>query len=166
MHKLLKKYLFNCFLLFLPILIWDAFLTDKLPVHFQSPIFLNNTPVFLKIGENILRILLFATALLMPIKEKVLIQKKGLMLYLIGLFLYFLSWILLIYFPTSDWSTSGPGFLAPAYTPLLWLIGIGAMGTRFYFGIPFHRLIFVLFSIFFVVFHCIHTYIVFVNVTG
>jgi len=108
-----KKYLLNCFLLTLPIMIWNIVLTNKLPKDFQSEIFWKDIPTFLTYGENILRTMVFMLTLLMPLSISTIAQKKGLFLYVGGTMLYFVSWFALIYFPHSGWSTNIFGFMAP-----------------------------------------------------
>ncbi|GEM_PF-576120 len=154
------KYLLNCFLLTLPILVWNIFLTNKLPKAFQPDIFWNKIPVFLTYGENISRAIVFALTLFMPLSIATPLQKKGLLLYLGGTLLYILSWLTLIYFSESQWSNTLLGFMAPAYTPFFWLIGIGLIGDSFYFNLPYRRWLFILTSIIFLVFHNLHTYTV------
>jgi hypothetical protein len=46
---------------------------------------------------------------------------------------YLLSCGLLLV-PDSMWSLSPVGFLAPAYTPLIWLVGLALLGQRLYWG--------------------------------
>lgn len=154
-------YLLNCFLLTLPILVWNILLTNKLPKAFQPEIFGNKIPAFLTYGENISRTIIFAFTLFMPLNIATSLQKKGLILYIGGTLLYFVSWLALIYLPVSYWSNSLLGFMAPAYTPLLWLLGIGLIGDSFYFIFPFRRWFFISTSILFLVFHNLHTYMVF-----
>ena len=156
-NSTIKKYLFNCFLLTLPILIWNIVLTKKLPKDFQPDIFWKDIPAFLTYGENISRIAVFMLSLLIPLSVSTIIQKRGLFLYIIGTILYFASWIALIYFPNTKWSHSALGFMAPAYTPILWLIGIGLIGNSFYFNLPYRRSLFILTSIVFLIFHNLHT---------
>jgi hypothetical protein len=158
------KYLLNCFLLTLPILVWNIFLTNKLPKAFQPDLFWNKIPAFLTYGESISRIIVFILTLLMPLNIITAIQKKGLFFYASGTIIYFASWIILIYFPDSDWSNSILGFMAPAYTPFFWLIGIGLIGDSFYFNLPFRRWFFILASIIFLVFHNLHAYTVFYRI--
>ena len=60
-------------------------------------------------------------------------------MYLAGMIAYLGAWLMLIYAPQSGWSTSLAGSMAPAYTPLVWLTGIGMIGTRLSVRwIPFH----------------------------
>lgn len=149
----MKKYLLNCFLLTLPVMLWNILLTDKLPAVYQPDVFWHNIPDWIAYGENISRGLVFLMAFLIPLPTRKLHQKTGFWLYLIGLALYFTSWILLIEHPNTQWSKSLWGFAAPAYTPILWLMGIALLGerwTRYY----------IIISVLFVVFHCWHCWVV------
>jgi hypothetical protein len=154
----LYKYLFNCFVLTIPILIWNILLTDKLPKTTKSEILIRNISPFIIYTENIVRIIVFTMMAFMPIRIAKPIQKQGLLLFIIGTLIYFISWLLLIYFPDSVWSKSVFGVLSPAYTPALWFIGIGLIGDSFYFNLPYKRWVFILLCIIFLVFHNIHTY--------
>ncbi len=153
----IKKYLLNCFLLTLPIMIWNMLLTNKLPKAFQSEIFWNDIPSFLTYGENVSRIIVFALTFLMPLSILTSRQKKGLFIYIGGTILYFTSWLILIYIPDSKWSYSILGFMAPAYTPLLWLTGIGLIGNSYYFNLSYSRWLFIGTSLVFLIFHNFHT---------
>ena len=152
----IKKYALSCFLLTIPIHVWNIFLTNKLPKEFQSEIFKNDIPVFLTYGENISRLVVLMLPLLMPLRILTNTQKRGLFLYIAGTILYFASWLAMIYFPHSDWSNSVFGFMAPAYTPLFWLTGIGLIGYSFYFNLPYRRWYYILISIVFLIFHNLH----------
>lgn len=153
----IKKYSLNCFLLTLPIMIWNIVLTKKLPQSFQPEIFWKDIPAYLTYGENISRAVVFMLTLLMPLRISTATQKKGLFLYIAGTIVYFASWLVLIYFPDSRWSNHMIGFMAPAYTPLLWLTGIGLIGNSFYFNLPYRRWFFISASIIFLLFHNLHT---------
>ena len=157
------KYLLNCFLLMLPIMIWNILFTEKLPQEYQPEVFWKEIPAWLKYAENISRILLFILTILMPLSISTSIQKRGLILYIGGTIIYFASWLLLIFSPDSAWSNSIFGFMAPAYTPLLWLTGIGLIGNSFYFNLPFRRWFFILISIQFLIFHNWHTLTIFLR---
>ncbi len=154
---IVRNYFINCFLLMLPILIWNIGLTIKLPEAFQQEIVGQNNSSFVTSGETISRILVFAITLLMPLRISTRRQKTGLFLYLVGITIYFISWLVLIYFPNSEWSTNLAGFLAPAYTPFFWLMGIGLIGDSFYFNLPFKRFYFFFISMLFLLFHNVHT---------
>lgn len=155
--KTLKKYLLNCFLLTIPIMIWNIIFTSKLPQYYQPEIFWKDIPAWLKYSENISRILIFILTLLMPLNISTLTQKRGLILYIGGTLIYFASWLVLIYFPNSSWSNNILGFMAPAYTPLLWLTGIGFVGNSFCFNLPYKRWFFILIVIIFLILHNFHT---------
>ena len=153
-----KKYFLNCFVLTIPILVWNILLTDKLPKTTKPEILIQHISQLITYPENIIRIIVFTMMAFMPIQISKTIQKKGLFLFVFGTFIYFTSWLVLIYYPESMWSKSAFGLLSPAYTPALWLIGIGLIGDRFYFNLPYKRWIFISLSIVFLIFHNIHTY--------
>ena len=91
-----KKYFFNCFLLTIPILLWDYIFTDKLPKAFQPEIFWKDIPSFIIYGENISRLIMFVFISFMPLKIINDKQKNGLLLYVVGVLLYFAAWLVLI----------------------------------------------------------------------
>jgi len=138
-------------------MLWNVFLIKKLPKAFQPEIFWDDIPSFLTYGENISRIIVFILTFLMPLSILTSTQKKGLFLYISGSILYFASWLILIYFPDSGWSNSILGFMAPAYTPFLWLTGIGLIGNSFYFNLSYKRWQFIGTSLVFLAFHNIHS---------
>jgi hypothetical protein len=157
----LKKYFFNCFLLTIPVLLWDYIFTDKLPKAFQPEIFWKDIPSFITNGENISRLIMFVFISFMPLNIISKKQKSGLLLYVAGILLYFGVWIALMYFPNAAWSNSELGLLAPAYTPLFWLIGIGFIGNSLFFNIPYNRWLYFLVVIIFLIFHNWHTYLIY-----
>ncbi|MFC5408523.1 hypothetical protein ACFPMF_04345 [Larkinella bovis] len=157
----LRYYLQNCFLLTIPILIWNLALTDDLPEPFQPERFGARIPPVLAYGETIFRMGVFVLAFLMPLRLTTNTQKNGFYLYLFGLAVYFASWLALLVWPDCRWSRSLAGFAAPAYTPVLWLAGIALMGHSFYFGLPFRRWVFGLVSLLFLGFHVSHAVLVY-----
>lgn len=156
-----KKYLLNCFLLLIPILSWNIFLTPHLPEKFSPNIFWEDIPTWISIGENSFRIaiMIIPAFLILSIKET--IERIGFSLYLLGTSIYFLSWLILIVYPASNWSQSIWGFMAPAYTPIVWLIGIGLMGNKSFLPIKNTTAIYTLLSTLFIFFHSMHAYIVY-----
>jgi len=96
------KYFFNCFVLTIPILIWNIVLTDKLPKTTKPEIVLQNISPFIIYGENISRAVVFAMMVFMPIQISKTIQKQGLLIFVFGTLLYFASWLVLIYYPHSE----------------------------------------------------------------
>jgi hypothetical protein len=159
----MKKYFFSCFLLTLPVMAWNILLTDRLPAVFQPDVFWHNIPDWLAYGENMARGLIFLMALLMPLPAGKLPETTGFWVYMSGLAVYFLSWVMLIEYPGTQWSQSQWGFMAPAYTPLLWLLGISLTGQSFYFKIPYRWYYYMAVALIFVGFHCLHAWIVFTN---
>ncbi len=158
------KYFISCFLLVIPILAWNVFLTDKLPAAYHEEVFWKDIPPFLRYGENSMRLVVFAFTLLMPLSISTKKQKGGLILYLTGITIYFFSWVLLIHFPASEWSNSLAGFAAPAYTPLLWLAGIGLIGKSSLFNLPLKHWHFSLAATIFLVFHNAHTVMIYYRI--
>jgi hypothetical protein len=159
------SYLSNCILLISPIMAWNVIFQNKLPQAYSKEIFDLDIPSFISNGENIFRLFVFMLPILMPLRIQTLSQKLGLWLYITGTAIYFLSWLAQIYFPQSPWSLSVFGFLAPAYTPLIWLIGIGLIGNTLYFSSPYQSWMYILLSVTFVGFHLSHAWTVFSKIT-
>jgi hypothetical protein len=159
--QVIKKYFFNCFLLTIPVLLWDYIFTDKLPKAFQPEIFWKDIPSFVTYAENISRLIMFFFISFMPLKITNDKQKRGFRLYVVGVLLYFAAWVILMYFPNTAWSKSILGLLAPAYTPLVWLVGIGFIGNSFFFKIPYRRWLYFLIVVIFLIFHNWHTYLIY-----
>jgi hypothetical protein len=155
------KYLLNCFLLLIPVFIWNIIFTGSLPKGYAMEYFWKDIPTAIGVSEKILRIIIFCLPLIMSLSLETRLQKIGLIIYLIGLIIYFLSWVLQIYLPESFWSKSLLGFMAPAYTTIIWLVGIGLVGTKNFLKIPYFWVIYICLSAIFVIFHSTHAYIVF-----
>jgi hypothetical protein len=121
-----KLQLFNCLWLLLPVFAWNAIFASRLPqAGFKSDA---GVPRTILVAEQVLRIAVFVWPLLLPISRQDPRSRVGLALYGLGLLFYFVSWLPLIYRPEAAWSESAAGLLAPAYTPLLWLVGIALTG--------------------------------------
>lgn len=157
----IKRYLQNCFLLLVPIFLWNILLFNYLPIGYSPDIFWNDIPIFVRYFENISRIIVFALPVLMVLSFNTQRQKIGLIVYCIGLFLYFISWIVMIVYPESLWSKSQIGFMAPAFTTIIWFVGIGMIGRKSFIKIPYLSTIYIIISIMFVIIHSLHCYIVF-----
>ena len=154
-------YLLNCALLLLPIMAWNIAFANKLPRLYAADIFEKDIPTFITLGENIFRLIIFILPLLMPIRIATPLQGLGLALYIAGTLIYFLSWLAQMHFPQSVWSLSIFGSLAPAYTPLIWLIGIGLIGRSLYFASSYRSWMYIALSLVFVAFHLSHTFTVY-----
>ncbi len=151
----------NSFLLLIPVFLWNLILASRLPEAYQMPNFWKNIPGWIGIGENAFRALVFLVPLFLKLGSGEGLQKFGWFLYLLGLSFYFTSWLLQIYFPESAWSRSAWGFLAPAYTTIIWLFGIGLIGKQLWIKIPYHYSIYLLLVVGFVFFHSLHAYLVY-----
>jgi hypothetical protein len=158
-----KHYLSNCFLLLIPLFLWNLLLIDLLPAYYAPEVFDNNIPNLIAYSENILRAVVFVLPAFMLLSFKTKRAKVGLVIYLIGLLCYFSSWLLVIIYPESNWSNSLIGFSAPAYTTIIWFVGIGLIGNKAYIKIPYLSVIYISVSIIFVVVHTWHTYIVYLG---
>ena len=143
-------------LLLLPIMAWNIIFAGKLPQAYLADVFEKDIPSLITNGENIFRLLVFISPLLMPLRVETPTQKLGLWLYIAGTTIYFISWLAQMYFPQSAWSVSAFGFLAPAYTPIIWLIGIGLIGGTLYFSSPYRSWMYIVTSVIFIAFHLSH----------
>lgn len=158
---ILKRYLLNCFVLLIPVILWNIFLFDSLPKPYSSSFFEQDIPKYISYSERTIRTILFGATLLMVLQIKTKTQKIGLIFYLVGIIMYFLSWLALIFVPENAWGLSKLGFMAPAYTPLIWLIGVGLIGGQSRIKIPYLSQVYILLSVLFVLVHTLHSCIVF-----
>jgi hypothetical protein len=158
----LLGYLCNCFWLLLPILAFNPIFMRQLPPAYQMVIFWKDIPKAIGVFENLLRALVMILLVLMRLRVSTPGQKLGLGLYVTGLLVYFASWGALIAAPQSAWSISAIGFLAPAYTPILWLTGIGLIGDGLQFPrVPFKPWMYWTVSGLFLLFHNLHAFTVY-----
>ena len=114
---MLKLQWLNCIWLLVPILAWNAAFSSKLAhpaFEFDEAV-----PKSVLLLENLLRVAVMVLPLLMPLRWGTLQSEVGIAFYIMGVLVYFASWIPLMVAPDSAWSNSLAGFLAPAYTPLL-----------------------------------------------
>jgi hypothetical protein len=156
-----RSYLVNCGLLLLPIFIWNAALTRFLPPAFTRAEFWRDIPAALSHSENAFRLIVSVLPFFMPLELKSAPQRSGLVVFGVGMLLYFGAWAALIVAPRSSWAGSGIGFLAPALTPLLWLLGLALIGRRLYFGRFYRWWMFLLPTAGFIALHVAHTAIVY-----
>jgi hypothetical protein len=161
--KKILKYMLNCFILLIPIFLWNILFAASLPRGYSMEFFWKDIPPIIGTTENILRIIAFFLPLLMPLTVKTKRQKIGMSIYLAGVAIYFLSWVLQIYLPESALSSSLFGFLAPAYTTIIWLIGIGLIGDKLFVRVPYKPIIYMAISTGFVVIHTTHAYMVYIR---
>jgi hypothetical protein len=156
----LRQYLRTSLWLVVPPLAISVGLWSKLPQAYGDA-FWNVVPPYVTATENVLRIAAFALAALLPFGVDTPRQQRGLLIYLAGLCLYAGSYATAILLPDSAWSRSAIGFLAPAWTPLLWFVGIGLMAGDALFPRWFRGAHFIIVTTAFVAVHVTHAAIVF-----
>jgi hypothetical protein len=118
--------------------------------------FWRDIPVPLAHLENSTRLMVNVLPFLMPLEPRSRRQRLGLALYGIGLVLCCGAWTALILAPHSAWATAPIGFMAPAYTPLLRLVGIALLGQRLYWGRRYRWWMFLVPTAGFLVAHVAH----------
>lgn len=137
--------LINCLWLMLPLLVWNIFLGPKIKdTHITSDSF---SPKWLLVAENILRLMVFALPLLMPLQINDKTSVTGLWLYILGTLIYFTSWLPILFAPLSTWSNSSAGLLAPRLTPFLVFLGVALIGDSWPYGVI---------SVLFITLHTLH----------
>lgn len=161
MPQQLLRYLKNAGWLLVPVLLWNSALSSRLPNAFTAEAFMFSIPPLLSAAENVLRIAVFALPFFPPFELAINSQKVGVAVYGVGLAIYFISWLPLIAAPASWWSTSAVGFLAPAYTPLVWLLGLALLMRRLHWPSRYRWWYYVVLSIGFLGVHIGHVAIVF-----
>lgn len=157
-----KHVLMNAIWLTFPALIWNMFFASRLPPRFLPESFWKDIPGIVHYGENILRTLAFAIPAFFAVAPP-RAGRRGWGCYIAGTLIYFVSWLPLMFAPGSAWSSSMVGFMAPAYTPLIWLVGIGLLGTEFYFPLRYRPVHYIAPAVLFTIFHCTHTAIVYLR---
>jgi hypothetical protein len=152
----------NGLLLVLPALAFNLLFASHLPAAYKSDLIWNDIPDTIAVPETVLRLFVFVLPALMMVRGKAHVQPKALALFVFGSALYFASWLVLIAYPDGSWARSGVGFLAPAYTPALWLAGLAMLMHNFV--IPqrwYRRWMYGLVSAAFLGFHNAHAILVF-----
>lgn len=146
-----------------PPLLFSLSLMGQLPEALTPAVFNKDIPDGLVMGENIARIFVFGMPLFFSVGLSTKNQKRGVILYLVGIVLYYLSYLLLIFAPDSTWSNSLVGFTAPAYTNFFWMVGLGLLGENFYFParLQYRSRFYIVPTLIFLIFHIAHTVIVY-----
>lgn len=157
----IRHYALSCGLLLLPASLWNIALTEQLPAAFSLAEFWREIPAPLAVAENSLRVGVFALPFFMPLNLSAPASKRALLIYAAGTLVYFASWLALILFPTSSWSTSALGFIAPAYTPFLWLLGIALLGRQLFWGAFYRWWMYLVLAVAFLATHISHTAMVY-----
>ena len=127
---------FNSFWLILPLLAWNLVLGPRIT---QQAITSDaHSPKWLLIAENVIRVLVFALPVLIPLPRGADWQSAppriGLAVYIVGTLVYFASWLPLLLAPDSAWSNCAFGLLATRLTPFLSFLGIALIGGSWPYG--------------------------------
>lgn len=117
----------NCVWLLFPLLVWNLVLAPKIALEQVTSD--ANSPAWLLATENLTRIIVFASPLLLQLRWDDALSRSGWAVYLVGTLIYFASWIPLLLAPQSAWSQSTAGLLAPRLTPFLLFAGIAMIGN-------------------------------------
>jgi hypothetical protein len=161
MPQELLRFAKNVGWLLVPVFLWNAFLTARLPHSYLPDVFNSNIPAALSTTESALRFLVCSLPFFAPFELAAKMQKRGIVIYGVGLALYFISWLALIAAPNSAWSQSAIGFLAPAYTPIVWLLGLALMMQRLHWQSPYRWWLYLILSMAFLSAHISHASLVF-----
>jgi len=144
----------NCFWFFIPVIIFNIIFTKNLPEFYLK--YIKHPIVTI---ETIARIITMAFSVIMAVRLDNKIGKAGLVVYIIGILVYFCSYFIVIKTPTISFHSNFIVLLAPYWTSVLWLIGIGLLGNKLFINIPYHYTAYIIMSIIFAIIHSIHGYI-------
>jgi len=159
MMSFLFEYFRNCFLLFIPVLVWNILLYKRLPEFYQAEKW-DAIPGLLDKAENLFRFFAFALPLGLRLEISGTVELYGLVLYVIGVLVYFVSWFIQIRFPDSRLAGTGFSRMAPAWTTIVWLVGIGLIGRSNFFGIRNGTVLYLAVVVTFVSIHTYHAWYV------
>lgn len=157
----ITPYALNCGLLTLPILLWNAALSSRLQGAWSNDVFWDAIPPGLAMVENASRWVVAAMPFLMRLELRSPAQVRGLIIFHVGVAAYAASWVAIMVAPDSVWSSSLAGFLAPAFTPAIWLFGLAMMGQRLHWGQSYRWWMYLVPSAVFVLAHVTHAALVY-----
>jgi len=152
--EFMNNYKNNCFWFFMPVIVFNIIFTKYLPEFYLRKI---NHPVVTM--ETIARIVTIVFSVIMAIRMDNKIGKIGLVVYIIGVLVYFCSYFVVIKIPAVSFHNNYIVLLAPYWTSVLWLIGIGLVGNKLFINMPYHYSAYIIVSIVFAIIHSIHGYI-------
>lgn len=152
----------NGYVALIPILLWNIVFISKLPPGYQPEAYNKEIPRLITVGENVFRLVIFALPLFFSLKINGSILREGGGVYIVGVILYFISWMLLMFLPSSRWSKSLIGFTAPAFIPVIWLIGISQMVEDCHI-FTYSKWHYIMPAILFSIFHVWHSVYVYKN---
>ena len=129
-----NRFALSCGLLLIPAIAWNLAFTSKLMPPSAMAEFWRGIPAPLVLVENSLRALVFGLPFVMPLQIATKAERLALLVFVLGTLVYFASWLALMYWPQSSWSSSILGSLAPVYTPILFLPSLAVLGKRLFWG--------------------------------
>jgi len=151
------QYLYrNCFLLFIPVILFDIAFTKYLP-----ELYFKNIPHIIVPIETAVRIILISLSAIMKINTQNRKGKIGVLIYITGLILYFVSYFVLINYADVVIGKNMILQLSGYWTAMIWLIGIGLIGNRSFVKVPYHYTFYIILSILFGIMHTYYGYILF-----
>jgi hypothetical protein len=152
--EFINNYKANCFWFFIPVFIFNIIFTKYLPEYY-----LKNIKHPIVTIETIARIITIALSIIMAVEPDSKTGKTGLVVYIIGILIYFCSYFIVIKVPAISFHNNLIVLLSPYWTSALWLIGIGLLGNKLFLNIPYHYTIYIIISTVFAIIHSIHGYI-------
>ena len=138
-----------------------------LPAAYQPEYFDLWVPPLLGLSETALKLtaVVISTFLVAGLSQPR--QRLGLGVYVCGVAIYLGSYFAQIFAPDSAWSQSFLGFTAPAFTPAIWIVGIGLMISHgFIVAARWPRIIFWVSAAGFMITHNINASLVYLALSG
>ena len=102
----LSRYALSCGLLLIPAIAWNLAFTSKLMPASAMTEFWRDIPGALVFVENLLRALVFGLPFAMPLQIATKTEWRALLVFGLGTLVYFASWLALMVWPHTAWSTS------------------------------------------------------------
>jgi hypothetical protein len=109
--------------------------------------------------EIIVRIILMALSAIMIIDIKDRVGKAGVIIYITGLIIYFVSYFVLINYSDTVIGKNMILQLSGYWTAMIWLIGIGLIGKKLFIKMPYHYVLYIVLSVLFGIIHTYHGYL-------
>ena len=151
-----RRYALSCGLLLVPAIAWNLAFTGKLMPPSAMAEFWRDIPAPLVFAENSLRALVFGLPFIMPLQIATKAERRAVLVFVLGTLVYFASWLTLMYWPQSSWSSSILGSLAPVYTPILFLPSLAVLGKRLFWGHFYRWWMYLLLCVGFLAAHITH----------
>jgi hypothetical protein len=162
---LVRAFFRNGAILIIPPMIITFGLWSFLPAAYGPELFWKDIPHWLGLLENCFRILVFALPGFLYFGKRELGQPLGWYLYVGGLVIYLISYLIQVFFPLGAFSQSLVGFTAPAWSTLAFFVGIGLVCKHSWLPIPWYRTTYLVIVVLFLIFHVWHSGLVYFNLS-